>query len=103
MAVCTAMEPSLVAGNDDSAPRKLPIGVRTALAISTSFGRLPFPKPRAALQDRYRRSAGIENLLLLQIEKVDAIFLPYSQQTALLNVQYARVYGENTKFVVGVY
>lgn len=100
MAACTAMEPNLVAGKDDSAPRKLPIGVRTALAINTSFGRLPFPKPRTALQDKCRRSAGVTSLLLLQIEKVDAIFPSYK---ALPDVPYARVYGKYTMFVVGVY
>lgn len=83
MAVCTAIDPSLVAGKDDNAPRKLPIGVRTALAIKTSCGRLPFPKLRAALQDMHRRSVGATSLLLLQTDKVDAMFFSYSQQTTL--------------------
>lgn len=78
IAVWTAKEPSLVAVRDDNEPRKLPIGVRTALAITTSFGLLPFPKPLAILQDRYLRSAGAENLLLRYTDKLDAISVVYS-------------------------
>ena len=36
-AACTAIAPSRVAGIGDSEPRNKPIGVRTALAITTSY------------------------------------------------------------------
>lgn len=39
MAACMAMLPSLVAGMEESDPLKLPTGVRTALAITTSLER----------------------------------------------------------------
>ena len=71
-----AIEPSLVAGKEERAPRKLPIGVRTALAITTSLGRLPFPKARGALQERQRRSAGPESQLLLHRMDAIACFRP---------------------------
>ena len=53
-----ATEPSLVAGRDERAPRKLPMGVRTALAITTSLGRGPLPKLRGALLEKKRRRYG---------------------------------------------
>ena len=68
MAAWMAIDPSLVAGKEERAPRKLPTGVRTALAIRTSLE--PFPRPRAAELERRRRRAGTDNLLLLQNDAI---------------------------------
>ena len=53
-----AIEPSSVAEREESAPRKLPIGVRTALAMTTSLGRGPLPKLRGAVEEKRRRRDG---------------------------------------------
>ena len=51
MAVCMAMEPSLVAGREARLLLKLPIGVRTALIIKTSCALESFPKFLLTLKD----------------------------------------------------
>lgn len=46
-----AMEPSLLADRGARLPRKLPMGVRTALTMNTSLGLEFFPKFRTGVKD----------------------------------------------------
>ena len=56
-----AIDPSSVAEREESAPRKLPIGVRTALAMTTSLGRGPLPKLRGAVEEKRRREPRLQS------------------------------------------
>jgi len=62
------MEPSFVAGRAARLPRKLPIGVRTALTITTSLGLLPFPSFLAAARGRHLPGEEISERALRQKE-----------------------------------